>query len=397
MDTENCMKKNKSIVIACYYFYPENVPRAFRATELAKGLAQAGYQVKVYIPDYSFDYSNFEKQYNIKIVKVSTGILLNKNAKMKLNHSNEMKPRKHSFLKIIKNKIYKIYKIFYLGGNNFEYCFTLAKMLKKENANDRLISIGLPFSVHLGVYFARILNKNIANVFIADYGDPFSANPDSKSILYYHHKFIEKLVLKKFDYVVIPIEEARVEFSVFKEDSYIKIIPQGLDFSQIKLAKYQKNKPIHFAYAGLFYKKIRNPDNFFKFLVGKCSNIDFKFTIFTDIKDSNTMYFIRKYKRQLGEKLEVISLLPREECIFNLSSFDFLINIDNINSVQQPSKLIDYTLTKRPIFSFSQSKIDYSRFTKMLNGELNGNCKGIDLKKYHVHNTIQAFCELENN
>ncbi len=392
---EKYMKKNRSIVLASYYFYPENVPRAFRATEIAKGLAKAGYKVKVYIPDYSFDYNSFEKQHNIKIVKVPTGILLNKHAKKNLNQAREEKSRKFFFLTSIKNIIYKIYKMFYLGGSDFEYCFTLAKMLKKENENDKLISIGLPFSVHLGVYFAQLLNKNIANVFIADYGDPFSTNPDSKSILYYHHKLIEKLVLKKFDYVTIPIKKARTEFSGFKENAYIKIIPQGLDFSQIKLAKYQKNKIIDFAYAGLFYKKIRNPDSFFMFLVQQCSHINFKFTIFTNTKDNNTMYFIHKYRRQLGAKIEVVNLLPREECIFRLSSFDFLINIENLNSVQQPSKLIDYTLAKRPVFSFSQLEIDYLKLTKMLNGDLHGNFRGIDLEKYNIDYTIQAFSQLE--
>jgi hypothetical protein len=240
----------------------------------------------------------------------------------------------------------------------------------------------LPFSVHFGVYFAQLFNKNIANLFIADYGDPFSMNPNSSSVIYYHHRWIEKLVLKKFDYVIVPINEGKVAFSTFKENTHIKVIPQGLDFSRIRLEKYQKNKIISFAYAGVFYRKIRNPDNFFHFLVKKTAHIDFKFTVFTNVNDSDTMYFINKYKKQLGEKLEVVNLLPREKCIYRLSSFDFLVNIENLNGVQQPSKLIDYTLAKRPIFNFSQAEIDYTKLNKMLRGDLTGNLNGIDLKKY---------------
>ena len=41
-----------------------------------------------------------------------------------------------------------------------------------------------------------------------------------------------------------------------------------------------------------------------------------------------------------------------------MSKMDFLINLENLNKEQSPSKLIDYAISKRPIFSFNQNNFN---------------------------------------
>ena len=59
------------ILLVSGFFYPQNTPRAFRTTELAKEFARLGHEVHVYFPESEFDYSDFEKQNpNIQIKQI---------------------------------------------------------------------------------------------------------------------------------------------------------------------------------------------------------------------------------------------------------------------------------------------------------------------------------------
>ena len=57
----------KSILIVSISFYPDNSPRSFRATELAKELGRHGNEVDILTNKRDFDYSQFEKKYLCKV------------------------------------------------------------------------------------------------------------------------------------------------------------------------------------------------------------------------------------------------------------------------------------------------------------------------------------------
>ena len=57
----------KRILIISGSFYPENSPRSFRTTELAKELAAQDHDVTVYFPQNGYDYSNFASESNLTI------------------------------------------------------------------------------------------------------------------------------------------------------------------------------------------------------------------------------------------------------------------------------------------------------------------------------------------
>ena len=57
----------KNILIVSQAFFPENSPRSFRATELAKEFARLGHEVTVITPRNQSMHPGFEKEYGVLI------------------------------------------------------------------------------------------------------------------------------------------------------------------------------------------------------------------------------------------------------------------------------------------------------------------------------------------
>ena len=95
----------------------------------------------------------------------------------------------------------------------------------------------------------------------------------------------------------------------------------------------------------------------------------------------------------MGEKLVVRDMIPRLKCIRELIKNEFLINIENMTSTQIPSKLLDYSLTGRPILSFKQNEIPKQKFEAFLNGIYDGELK-IDVTQFDIKNISDKFIKM---
>lgn len=205
----------------------------------------------------------------------------------------------------------------------------------------------------------------------------------------FYFSVLEKLFCKKADNIAIPVEVARKAY--YKEfQQKIKIIPQGFNFTNIQLEKYVKNTIPTFIYAGVFYKGKRDPRTFLEYL---CTlNIDFRFIIYTS-NDS----LLNDYKDKLNGKLIIHNTIPRTEILKVLSTADFLINIENETSSQVPSKLIDYSLSKRPILSLKVDKLNLAAFSEFLNGEYSNQLVISNISEYDINNVVDRFLEIVNS
>ena len=378
------------IGILSYYFLPENRPRSFRTFELAKEFAKLGHDVSLFIPEYNYDYNDLIQKYKFNIVHVPTGFLLNRNRKDKDLHANlgGLKKRE-GHIKKFKDIIRKI--IYYLfGEKKIEYAFTLARALAKHKKEfDIFISISYPLSVHVGSYLAFKRNPKLAKLKIADCGDPYYYMENIK--LGIHHKYFEKMIYRIFDYLTIPTENALRSYLNFVNREEIKIIPQGFDFSNILRAKYRENSIPTFGYAGAFWKKVRDPNLLFDYLIRVGD--DFRFIIYTNFNETENMEIINRYSAKLEEKLILNNLVPREELIFQLSKCDFLINVENTTSNQMPSKLVDYALIKRPVYSFKPNEFDPKVFEKFLNKNYEDQLN-IEIDEFNIKNVARKFLVL---
>lgn len=366
-------KKDLKILIVTHWFYPKQIPRAFRAYELYTKLLQK-YHVDILIGDYKEKIIDGEK-YEDRIRKYV-----------------QAKESRITFLTNL--EVIQLLKkgIEYFIGER--YLVTRGKFLIKNidlHKYDVVISVGLPFYIHW-IVANKIKNykKNGGEIrSISDWGDPFVGQTTKKIASYF--KNIQKKVCETFDYIVIPTEKVKEYYSNYTFKEKIKVIPQGVDFSRFKIEKYKKNKIPHFIYTGIFYEKIRDPENFFKFLAE--IKEEFLFTIYTVKHGTIYNKIIKKYEQILGEKIRVYEIIPREECIKKLSENDFLINIENETTTQIPSKLIDYAISGRPILSFSSKNIPKEKFLQFLKGNYNG-AKRIKIEEYDIDNVIHKFEEI---
>lgn len=380
------------IIIASYYFYPEITPRAFRTFELAKEFAIQGHDVTLIVPKNNFDYTELSNEFNLSIYTTQTGFLFNKNAKLRAPDSRVGKLIKRE--SILHHVLSNMFQYVYMGRETFEYSFyVMKKILGLHKDFDLLISVGLPISVHIGTGMAIMFKKCLCKVAVADYGDPFSSN--AEFTIPTIHKYIEKQILKRFNFIAVPIPEAKNAFLEIKDETRIHIIPQGYDFTQFKTVHYSKNEIVSFAYAGVFYENTRNPLFFFEFLT--TIKDPFNFILYTDTTVYQNMKLIIPYLDRLKNKITIHSLVPQKQCIFELSKFDFLINFENNTKKQIPSKLIDYNLTKRPVYSFNKESFNQKEFFKFLNGNYeNDFMRDFNISNYDIKVVAKQFLSLNS-
>jgi len=72
---------------------------------------------------------------------------------------------------------------------------------------------------------------------------------------------------------------------------------------------------------------------------------------------------------------------------------DFLINLNNTSKNQNPSKLIDYALSKRPVFSMSQEEFNKDVFNKYMQGDYSDNIY-FDIESYNIKKIANDFITL---
>lgn len=344
----------------------------------------------VYCPQKSLEPSFYQQKYGFRVETVAAGNPDFIGAAKKSAAAAGSKGAAKSCFNFLK----MIYRALVIDGTWLSSLRLAAKILRSKEQFSMVISVGLPFSVHLATALAFFLKGRHAKdntVFVADYGDPFAKNPAIARMP--HFVLLEKLVLRVFDYVTVPTLKALPAFAGLKKAEKIVCIPQGYDFSQIKTAPYNQCAPPSFAYAGLFYDKIRNPASFFEFLAD--SKLDYSFIVYTDLNNVDSLSCILPYCEKMGERLILKQAVPREECIYQLSRCDFLINVENLSKSQTPSKLIDYALTGRPVYSFNQNNFSSADFFRFYSRDYSDcSVRNFDLERFDIKKVCDSFLKL---
>lgn len=359
------------IMIVSGYFYPQNTPRAFRTTELAKRLCTLGHTVTVFIPQCGYDYSEFLKAYPIKICQ----------------YKNVEERRRFVGISLVDRIIFRVLNQFFVYPDRWRIK-PLMNSLKNESGYDYLISIAMPHSVHWALGKLYQSGNKIAECWTADCGDPFMLAATNNYKQPFYLKPLETRWCGLCDYITVPTSASISGYYPEFQDK-IRIIPQGFDFSEIKRKEYKKNEVPTFAYSGIFIPGRRDLRPILDLLIKM--KFDFKLHVFTSQTD-----LFSAYKEKLGEKLQLHEYIPRLELLETLSGMDFLLNLENGISVQTPSKLIDYALTGRPILSLDSSNIDEDKLRSFLNADYSKQYIVEDIDKYNIVNVTQQFLDLYN-
>lgn len=363
----------KKILIVCRGFYPEQSPRAFRATELAKEFARQGHDVKVVTP-YRPEKEKHAKQYGYLLKDL--GQLTWPIPQIKGTGINKI------FLKAISRFLSLFFEYPML-----QLVFQVNRALKDENSYDMLISVAVPYPIHWGVAWSRKKNHKIAKTWVADCGDPYYINHIDSFRKPFYFKYIEKWFSRRTDYITIPKEEMKITF--FKEfHTKIVAIPQGFNFSDVKLyaGPIINNVPT-FAFAGGFIKGARDPKALLEYL--SILETEFKFIIYTQ----NTA-LVEPYLLKLANKIEIREYISRDKLLYELSRMDFLVNIGYDPATQSPSKLIDYALTRRPILSIDSSNFNRTILDEFLNKDYTNAFTIPEIEIYNIENVVHRFLNL---
>jgi hypothetical protein len=367
------------ILIVSAKFYPQNNPRAFRTTELAKELSKFGNEVTILIPDLDYDYTSLIKKHKFSV----------KLYKLKWDKKSLSVFGKQTLLYRIIDRLLSLL----IEYPDIEISHRIRNYLLSTNQSyDAIISIAVPHPVHWGVALARKEKLDICKIWIADSGDPYmGCNPGTN--IFNKHPFyfsiVEKWAFRKADFITVPIEEAKSGY--YKEfHSKIKIIPQGFNFDDIVINQQDPNNDkLSFAYAGSFYQLLRDPRPFLDYLVS--IDKEFKFIIHTDPSFED---ILNPYKEKLAGKLEIHPFIPRNELLSKLSKMDFLVNFENAVKIQSPSKLIDYALTGRPILNIPYGHMDTDVINQFLVKNYSKKILLSNLDDYNIKNVANQFLKL---
>lgn len=362
------------ILILSGFFWPVNTPRSFRTTELAKQLYREGHDVTVCIPSNDTDYAEFLKDYPIHLDFINVENMVN----LKLDGNK---------IVVLWKRILNRIKSTYLCYPTIKYFWEIPKYLQKKQF-DAIISIAVPHPIHWGTAHAlNTIKSEVTKVWIADCGDPFMLCKTDTFKKPFYFKWFEKSFCRRADYITIPVGSG-VDGYYPEFKGKIRVIPQGFDFSEIKVVDtYIPNKIVTFAYAGAFIPGKRDPRPILDFLTSVKS--DFRFYIYT-----SQPTLVAQYKAVLGEKLIVSGYIDRKELIYRLSSYDFLLNLENGTEVQSPSKLIDYGLSNRPVLSIYSQNVDKEKFNQFLRRDYANKMELPDIREYDIRNVTNSFLKL---
>ena len=373
------------ILLLSRWFFPAKNPRAFRTTELVRELLERGYEIDFFCPQDAFFKGGGHDRLHIYRIPVSSPL---KSKETTLTSDSDcicqlpfMRQMKKIFLYLLG-----------AGGRDVIYSVRLYRALKKNvcfEKYDALLAISYPFYLLVAAAGYMFHNKDIYCK-VADCGDPLYCNPSIRKAPYL--KYVERFILQKFDWITVPMQEAMIGYRHCNLGDRLKVVPQGLKLLTIEDGMYHPNQIPTFCYAGVFYETIRNPGFFFEFL---CKIEEPFYFIVYALDDMFTQQILIFYKKFLGEKLVVKRPVEREQLVGEMAKMDFVLNFDNENSNQKPSKLIDYAMSRRPILSFNSQTFRPDVFREFLNRDYRKRYY-VDLKEHDIRHVVDQFESLFN-
>lgn len=363
----------KKILIVSNAFFPENSPRSFRTTELAKEFARQGHQVTV-ITHAHPEQENIRQQFGIRIKD--------------LGRPNwKPIPLKGSGPALLARRLLARFSGLLFEYPNIQLINMIGKALRGESGYDLLISIAAPHPVHWGVARALPNDRSITKVWVADCGDPYMGQENDTFKAPFYFGYVEKWFCRRADYLTVPTQGAiAAYYPEFHEK--IRVIPQGFRFEDVKRSDEKSNtgKPI-FAYAGHLIPGRRDPSEFLEYLVN--ADVDFEFHVYT-----STQQLVAPFLDRARGRVILHDPIPRSELLYQLSKMDFVVNFENVGAKQTPSKLIDYAIIDKPIISIKTGALQADTVDKFLVGNYEDRYVITDPDRYRIENVCGQFLAL---
>ncbi|MCB0416870.1 MAG: hypothetical protein H6617_03490 [Bdellovibrionaceae bacterium] len=340
-----------------FFFEIEGTPRSFRTLELTKGFCEAGYKVRLILPN--FNNRKFTHP-NLEIIETPVGRFLEKTASRVDPDLNRADLQKHVMLLRLLGQKYLFPDINLLWIRNAIKYICRRKI---ELNADATLAIALPIAPVVLASRLKRAGYPLGKV-IAEYGDP---NPKAslRGLPGKISRAGERAVLANVEEVVVNFPGGVPVFESlgFSPDK-IHVIPHILpDSSNVKKWEQKNEKALHYVYGGAVYgerdiaKLIRAIKQLRK--EGGQQTL----TILTSLEHLDD-----SLRAEAGEYLILRQKVSPEEYRKLLINFDAAINFIPSKKVHLPSKRMDFAIVGIPVFEIFCGDSEVDLMNKMREG-----------------------------
>jgi hypothetical protein len=346
------MENKLKVLLVTYFFSPIGTPRSFRWINLTRELSESDCSFDVLTVEPSVHHENYDATLEekihkqVRIIRTYPGPM---HVRQYRNPTGAGLPNMNSRFKG-KNTM----KFFLIPDSHVEWIpwgYKVGKRLLLDNDYDLIISSGYPFSSHLLAFFLK--NKSGVK-WLADYGDPWSFNPDPQIVPMSRRRLdriIERFILRDCDGAIVTTPETKVgfleHFSVL-DRGQVDVVPQGYDQERLEEIEPERGNRFRLVYTGVFYDKIREPFQFYEAL-RLLMHLDIEVVIVGNISDRH---------RTKSEAVKYLGHQTHDRALSLQKGADVLLFFGNSSSYQLPGKIFEYFAARRPILSIKYAERD---------------------------------------
>jgi hypothetical protein len=282
--------------------------------------------------------------------------------------------------RVVTKTYYGIWRKLYWPDHAAMWGLSAASCIRRRLLADRydaLVSVALPFTDHIAAHaaLASVSRRQVSRpIWLADYGDPFSfladTPPNNTRLWGWLNRWADARIIGGADAVVVPNAELRslyVDNGVTGADR-IHVVPhlaKTVNISRTHVGpQVQRDRTLSLCYAGAFAKGVRTPDHMLATLMGARDRLaDTDVGIRLDVVGATndcTASFDR-YTQQIAEGGIVLhGVMSHDRALTVMGNADMLVNVGNETAFRQPSKLVEYMASGKPILNFATSATDSS-------------------------------------
>ncbi|MCB0406507.1 MAG: hypothetical protein KDD51_17120 [Bdellovibrionales bacterium] len=345
-----------TINIISFYFEVENTPRSFRTYELTKGFCEAGFRVRLIVPNFN---KHLFTHANLEIIDTPVGPILKKTTDKRLPAlvSTELsKPIQWACA---------IGQKFLFPDMNALWVHNALNFLRQHQVDleaEGTLAIAQPLAPMVLAAALKQTGRRVGNLLV-EYGDPTIYPP---GILNQFKAQREAELLQLFDAIVINFPGAKESFAKLGvSSSKIHIVPHILptDTAPTKW-KRRNEETTAYIYGGALYgdrdisklllaiRKLREEG-------GKQT-----LTLFT-----STESLSEDTRKQEGDYLILREKVTPEEYRKNLLNFDAAVNFIPSKSIHLPSKRMDLAMAEIPVLEIRYEDTAEDLVHKMRTGQ----------------------------
>jgi hypothetical protein len=247
----------------------------------------------------------------------------------------------------------------------FFNAYKIANELINKYDIKKMITVSFPFTAHLVGYFIK---KNSKTTWIVDIIDPsfFPGFPPTNNRLLYSglNKRMERKIFRRAQAISVLTEPIRKRFSEsYPEDGpKINVNPNLLNYQRdTKSSLFADENKIRIVFIGTLNRTARSPEHVLHV---------FELLLKTRIAQRLELHFFGRvdycqelfmpYQELINKSIFLHGPVSRKNAIQAMCSADILANIGNANPYQEPSKVVEYVSSGRPIINFVTIQNDSS-------------------------------------